>query len=95
MTVPVLSERCATCVFRPGDPMHLRPGRLRELIRDNLAAGALLVCHETTYGQTEEEAMCRGFWDRFREQTNVWRVMERVARLSGKPWWREVSPPTP
>jgi hypothetical protein len=94
--VRVLSERCATCVFRPGNLMHLRPGRLRELVRENLAAGALLTCHDTlSYGAHPEvgEAVCRGFWDRYRQQTNTWRVMERLSRLLDRPWWEEVPPP--
>lgn len=97
MTVQVLSEQCATCVFRPGNLMRLEPGRLRELVDANLAAGALLVCHDTLpYGDHPEagEAMCRGFWDRYGPRTNVWRVMERLAAVYGKPWWEEVPPPT-
>jgi hypothetical protein len=95
-TVLVLSEQCATCVFRPGNPMHLARGRLKDLVDSNLAAGALLVCHDTlSYGAHPEagEAMCRGFWDRYRERTNVWRVMERLSAAFGKPWWEEVPPP--
>lgn len=92
MTKPLLlSDQCSTCVFRPGNPMRLRPGRLRELVRDNLAAGALLVCHQTTYGQTPEEAMCRRFWDRYRGRANVYRVMQRLT--GGQRWWEEVPPP--
>lgn len=95
--VAVLSEKCRTCVFRPGNLMHLAPGRLRRLVESNLAAGALLTCHDTLpYGPHPEagEAVCRGFWDRYRERTNVWRVMERLSAALGIPWWREVPPPT-
>lgn len=93
----VLSERCATCVFRPGNLMHLRPGRLRDLVDRNLAAGALLTCHDTlSHGDHPDagEAACRGFWDRYAPATNLFRVMERVFALTGQPWWEEVPPPT-
>jgi hypothetical protein len=90
----LLSEQCATCVFRPGNLMHLKAGRLKDLVDGNLAAGALLTCHETTYGQTPAEALCRGFWDRYRERANAYRVMERLTAATGQPWWEEVPPPS-
>lgn len=93
----LLTEKCSTCVFRPGNPMRLREGRLRDLIRDNLDAGAVLICHQTLpYGDHPEagEAMCRGFWDAYGTQTNTVRVMDRVAAATGQPWYEEVPPPT-
>jgi hypothetical protein len=62
----VVAEKCATCVFRPGNLMHLAPGRVKDLVDDNLDADAALVCHKTLpYGDRSEvgEAICRGFWD--------------------------------
>lgn len=90
----LLSERCQTCVFRAHNPMHLRAGRLRQLVRDNLDAGAFLICHDTLpYGDHPEvgEAMCRGFFDRYYPQVNLGRIMERLS--GGAQWWREVPPP--
>jgi hypothetical protein len=47
----LLSRQCATCILRHGDPMHLGPERLREIIGQTLAAGSFVVCHDTlTYG---------------------------------------------
>ena len=47
----LLSERCATCILRPGDPMHLGAERTAAFIRHALDAGSYVVCHETlTYG---------------------------------------------
>jgi hypothetical protein len=63
--VRVLSRRCRTCVFRPGNHMHLAPGRFEELIRRNVDAGALLTCHSTLpYGDHPDfgPAVCAGFW---------------------------------
>lgn len=62
----VVADRCSTCVFRPGNPMHLQPGRVRELTDGNLSAESALVCHKTLpYGDHPEvgEAICRGFYD--------------------------------
>lgn len=64
----LLAERCSSCVFRSGDPMRLGSDRLRNLIRDNLAADALLTCHQTlSYGSHSEvgQSACRGFWDAY------------------------------
>jgi hypothetical protein len=88
----LLSERCSSCVFGSNAPVP--PARVREVIQDNLREGALLMCHSTLYGQTEREAMCRGFWDAHRDHTNTARVMDRLsASWGGEPWWEEVPPP--
>lgn len=62
----VCSHLCATCVFHPGNLMHLRPGRLRGMIRESLAADSGIPCHKTLYG---ERAVCRGFYDRYADAT--------------------------
>jgi hypothetical protein len=47
----LLSEWCATCILRRGDPMHLGPERTAAFIRQVLDAGSYVVCHDTlTYG---------------------------------------------
>lgn len=86
----LLADRCATCVFRPGNLMHLQPGRLASLVADNLAAGAVLTCHSTLHGQTEDEAMCRGFFDAYGPQTRTVRTMDA---LFPDGWFVEVPPP--
>ena len=43
----LLSERCPTCILRPGDPMHLGPERTAAFIRQVLDAGSYVVCHDT------------------------------------------------
>lgn len=74
----VFREMCSTCVFRPGNKMKLAPGRLKDIVKSNLETGTLLICHKTTYGQHTEEVVCRGFYDRYGPQTNVYRVMHRL-----------------
>jgi len=86
----LLAEMCSTCVFRPGNLMRLRPGRLKDLIRQNTGPEAQgLHCHQTTYGQNPETglALCRGFYDRFGQLANFIRVCERIGGFT------EVVPP--
>lgn len=45
--VHVMAEKCSTCVFRPGNVMHLPPGRLKELTDHVQESGAPFSCHQT------------------------------------------------
>jgi hypothetical protein len=89
----VFAEKCSTCIFRPGNLMHLRPGRMAEVIGQNRDEGTVLICHKTTYGQHPEigETMCRGYLDAYGSESNVVRVMERLT--GGSDWYVEVPPP--
>lgn len=62
--VHVMSEQCATCVFRPGNLMRLAPGRLRGMIDDCLKEDTIIPCHSTLYGAADHQAVCRGLYDR-------------------------------
>lgn len=62
----VMADRCATCVYRPGNLMNLMPGRLPQLTRENLERQSHLTCHSTLlYGTSTRlrPAVCRGFAD--------------------------------
>ncbi|WP_395107256.1 DUF4314 domain-containing protein [Actinomadura sp. SCN-SB] len=77
--VRVLARQCATCIFRSSDPMHLGPERIREVIEENLKAGALLTCHATLpYGQYPHfgPAVCAGFWARHRNAVPAGRLAQ-------------------
>lgn len=85
----LLSEQCATCVLRPGNPMDLRPGRLRQMVNAGVQ-GQGITCHDTlTYGAHPDfgPALCRGFYDRFGHLTNFIRICERFGGFE------EVDPP--
>lgn len=83
MTRPaVWAERCGTCVFRPGNPMALGPGRLAELVAHNRAHGAALICHTTTHGQADREVVCRGWWDAYPDTPSIV-VVQRLAAALG------------
>jgi hypothetical protein len=77
----LMDDRCATCVFRPGNLMRLAPGRLAELVEHNLAVGAALICHDTLpYGARPEvgETVCRGWYDAYGPRTTSVQVFERL-----------------
>lgn len=87
----LLSEQCATCIYRPGNLTHLRPGRLKEITESSLGEGTRgLTCHDTLpYGDHPSygEAMCRGFYDKFGYLNNYVRIIERLGGFT------EVPPP--
>ena len=86
----LLSERCPTCILRPGDPMHLGPERTAAFLRQVLAAGSYVVCHDTlSYGDFPDygPAICRGFFDRYRDRTPALLILQAGRRLT------EVPPP--
>jgi hypothetical protein len=89
----LLSVQCQTCIFRPGNPMRLRAGRLRQMVRDALQQGSQgIICHSTvSYGANPDfgGALCRGFYDAYGPQNNFVRVMERLGGFT------EVDPPDP
>ena len=63
--VHVKAQKCETCVFHPGNRMHLKPGRLKDIVDHNRSNGAALTCHDTTFGQADQEAICRGYFDAY------------------------------
>lgn len=72
--VHVLSEKCATCIFRPS----MRPvpgGRVAGMVRDTKdEPGATVVCHHTLYRDVDEHAICRGWWERFADLDPILRL---------------------
>ena len=67
----VCAEMCSTCVFRPGNLMGLRSGRVRGMIDESIANDACIPCHKTLDGT---RAVCRGFWDRHQHETLMCRL---------------------
>lgn len=73
--VHVLSEMCATCIFRPGNLMHLRSGRVREMVDSARGDESTIVCHSTLEPGVDDAA-CRGFFDRY--PTSTLQIAERL-----------------
>ena len=88
----LLSERCSTCILRPGDKMHLGPEQTAAFVRRVLAEGTFVVCHQTlTYGDNPDfgPAICRGFFDAFACRSPALRLLRAFGRLT------EIGPPRP
>ncbi|MDG4761401.1 hypothetical protein [Micromonospora sp. WMMD710] len=73
-----LARECATCIFKPGNPMHLDPGRLKQMVTEARGDAGYIICHSTLpyAGSPVPPAVCRGFADRYR--TWQLQVMERL-----------------
>lgn len=59
--VHVRKVKCKTCIFHPGNKMHLPPGRRDGMVQEATASHGAIVCHSTL--GTNENAVCRGFFD--------------------------------
>jgi hypothetical protein len=84
----LLTEKCSTCIFRPGNLMHLRPGRVKDMVETTLRGGGTITCHETLpYGEHPDygEAICRGFYDAYGPQSNYVRICERLGGFAEVP----------
>ncbi len=83
----VLAEQCATCIFRPGNLMRLRPGRVRGMVAECTRTQGYIPCHETMEYDDEDEdgespsatgPVCRGFYDAHGEVSQLVRIAERL-----------------
>jgi hypothetical protein len=83
--VHVADAMCATCVFRPGNLMDLRAGRLRGMVQQAKRADSAIICH-STLGATGN-AVCRGFYDRHAGDVFPLRLASAANRIE----WQEVA----
>ncbi|WP_234537693.1 hypothetical protein [Streptomyces shenzhenensis] len=83
--VRVCARRCDSCIFHPGNLMHLQPGRVASMVTRARETEGHVVCHKTL--GTESPAICRGFADG-PDQGNS--LALRLARVLGT--LREISP---
>ena len=60
--VHVQADLCSTCVFRPGNLMSLKAGRVRDMVDEAREGDSAIVCHQTLEG---DNSVCRGFFDRW------------------------------
>jgi hypothetical protein len=61
--VHVMRVKCPTCIYRPGNLMHLEPGRKDSMQADAIRDGGVIPCHHTIHGARRQESVCRGFFD--------------------------------
>lgn len=62
--VRVMAEQCSTCIFRPGNLMSLRPGRVKQMLADVRRDDSYIPCHQTL-GTGRPSAICRGQADAY------------------------------
>lgn len=74
--VHVCREMCSTCIFRPGNLMSLRPGRVKDMVAEARAEESAIICHSTLSG---DNAACRGFFDRY--PTQPLQIAERLGLI--------------
>jgi hypothetical protein len=75
--VRVMAAQCATCIFRAGNPMRLRPGRVRQMVADCLSGDGHIVCHDTLGHR--RAAICRGFWDSYGHRVTICQLAQRLS----------------
>lgn len=84
----LLAEKCSTCIFRPGNLMDLKSGRVKQMVEDSVAGGGFITCHKTLpYGDHPDAgaAICRGFYDAHGPRSNVLRVWSRLGPFDEVP----------
>lgn len=63
--IHVQARMCKTCIFRPGNLMHLDPGRVEAMVEDEECGDdGCIPCHQHLDGPGQ--AVCRGFFDKHR-----------------------------
>jgi len=94
----VMAEQCSTCIFRPGNKMRLRAGRLRQMVRETRATDSNVICHQTL--NEPLGAVCRGSLEEHMGQ--LARIAYRLNAVeevsvsdSGRPQTPEDPPPGP
>lgn len=60
-TVHVQRRQCSTCIGRPGNLMHLKPGRRDGMVAKVLATDGCIPCHQTL--DQAAQAVCRWQYD--------------------------------
>lgn len=73
----VRATQCDTCIFRPGNRMQLRPGRVADITRETDRHDTNVVCHKTLSDAVSK--LCRGSVDRRAGQ--MVRIAERLGSL--------------
>lgn len=77
--IHVASVKCATCIFRPGNLMHLAPGRVESMVEESIAGGGSIPCHKTLDG---DNAVCRGFFDVHKHDVPALTLAERLGCIT-------------
>lgn len=88
--IRLLREQCTTCIYLPGNLMHLAPGGLAAITAE--ARDTLITCHTTLPSVAPTgvlPAVCRGWYDGHGKRSRAIRIMTEIL---GEPV--EVDPPS-
>ena len=70
----VQSKACSTCIYRKDSPLDVR--ELERQIQDtNGDFVSHRICHHS------DDACCRGFWNRYRNEFNMGRIAQRLGAV--------------
>lgn len=86
--VHVLAEKCSTCIFRPGNLMTLKAGRVKDMVDGALSEeGGSITCHKTLPGMPgeEQQAICRGFYDAHADRADLLILAQRLGIIEEVP----------
>lgn len=85
----VLSSQCSTCIGRPGNKMHLNPGRVKGMVQAASREGSQgIICHQTlSYSENPGGALCRWYYETYGHLNGFIRIMERLGGFT------EIDPP--
>jgi len=84
----VLAEQCGTCIFRPGNLMHLRPGRVASMVAECYSKQLFIMCHETMESDNTDDEdnatgpICRGFYDAHGHISQKVRIFGRLDAIA-------------
>lgn len=59
--IHVCSEMCDTCIFSPGNLMHLASGRVAEMVKEATRNESCIPCHKHL---DSDAFVCRGFFNK-------------------------------
>jgi hypothetical protein len=78
--VHVIGKECDQCAFSPN---RIIPGsRVAGIVRDTKdESGASFVCHKTTIKGGDEDAVCRGWYDRFADTDPIFAMARALGAI--------------
>lgn len=75
----VLTQKCDTCIFRPGNVMRLRPDRVENMVKECVEKDTVIPCHQTLDGP---RSICRGLFDVHRGEIVTLRLAAALGVLA-------------
>ena len=75
----VLTRKCGTCIYRPGNLMKLAPGRVEEMTQTCIRENTVIPCHSTLDGP---RSVCRGLYDVHYRNVGILQVADRLGFLA-------------